>query len=271
MLFRSGVAFALLAFSAAVAAAGEPRAPTGKWNVDFADAQCIAQRDYGTPASRLRLVLKAPALGDVMQLAVFRPAERSQPRQMSSTVSIDGRRPLDIDLLTYSPKDSAERVYLLNVPSREFALVRQAKTLEVRSKELNEAFALSQMEPLLKVLDDCVADLRRVFNVASGAKAPVGLTSRARADLVKLFSDSDYPTVAMRNGQGGRVGYALLIGEDGRVADCTIVSTSNVPSLDAQACALLKIRARFEPALGTDGKPAKDSVVGGIDWRMPAD
>ena len=82
-------------------------------------------------------------------------------------------------------------------------------------------------------------------------------------------NSKDYPAVAVMEGQSGRVGFALLIGEDGRVADCTIVATSGVPSLDSQACALLQARAKFEPARDMDGKPAKDSAVGGIVWRIP--
>ena len=255
-------------FVAAAGAASEPRLPTAKWNVNFGDAQCIAHRDYGTPAKPLRLVLKAPAVGDVMQVAVMQEAVSSAPRQMSSFVTIDGGRPIKTNLLTYTPTGSRERIYLLNMPSADFASVRRAKTLSLRSGSLNEGFALSGMEPLLKVVDECVADLRRVFNIGAGGNGASRLTSRARTNIAKLFSDADYPEVAVMKGQSGRVEFALLIGEDGRVADCTIVSTSGVPSLDSQACALLKKRARFEPALGMDGKPAKDSVVGGIVWRV---
>jgi TonB family protein len=270
MLLRLIVSFIALAFASAVEAESEPHAPTGKWNVNFADAQCIALRDYGTPDSPLRLVLKATPVGDVMQVAVTRQAPRSSAEQVDSTVRIDRRRPLKTDLLMYTPKNSKERVYLLNMPAAEFASVRQAKTLSIRSEGLNETFALSQMEPLLKIVDECVADLRRVWNVGAGGAEPVGLQSRAKANLAALFSDKDYPSVAVKNGQGGKVRFALLIGEDGRVADCTIVETSGVPSLDSQACALLKTRAKFEPARGEDGKPAKDAVVGAIVWRMPS-
>jgi TonB family protein len=169
----------------------------------------------------------------------------------------------------YSPKGSRERIYLLNMPSADFASVRQAKSLSVRSEGLNETFALSEMEPLLKVVDECVADLRRVFNVGATAPDFSRFKSRARANLLSLFSPDDYPAVAIIEGQSGRVGFALLIGEDGRVADCTVVATSGVPSLDTQVCALLKRRAKFEPARGVDGKPMKDSAVGGITWRLP--
>ncbi|HEX8239113.1 MAG TPA: energy transducer TonB [Allosphingosinicella sp.] len=269
MTFRSIVIGVALASAAFTEAASESRAPTGKWNVNFADAQCVAHRDYGTPADPLKLLLKAPAVGDVMQVAVLRPAAWTSAEQVKATVTVDGGPPLKTSLLMYSPKDSKERVYLLNMPSAEFASVRRAKTLSVHSSGLSETFALSQMEPLLKIVDECVADLRRVFNISASGGEPVGLKSRAKANLARFFSDEDYPTVAVMKGQGGRVGFALLVGEDGRVADCTIVATSGVPSLDSQACALLRIRARFEPARDNAGKPAKDSVLGGIVWNMP--
>jgi TonB family protein len=267
MRFRWIVFFAL-AILPDVGAAAEPRAPTGKWNVDFGDAQCIAHRDYGEPNSPLRLVLKAPPVGDVMQVAVMRQAAWTSAEQVDAAVAIDARPPLKTNLLMYSPKGSKERIYLLNMPAADFAQLRQARTLSVRSGGLNESFALSQMEPLLKVVDECVADLRRVFNIGPAGTGAAGLKSRAKANLAQLFSDRDYPVVAIMQDQSGRVGFALLIGEDGRVADCTIVSTSGVPSLDTQACALLKTRAKFEPARDIEGKPAKDSTVGGIVWRM---
>jgi TonB family protein len=268
---RSVLFAPVLALAAPAQADSGPRTPTGKWNVDFADAQCVAHRDYGTPGNPLRLLLKASPVGDVIQVAAVRTAASTSAEQVESTVTIDGRRPLKTDLLMFSRKGSRDRVYLLNMPSAEFASVRQARTLAVRSSGLNETFALSQMEPLLNVMDECVADLRRVFNIARGDAEPPRLKSRAKskASLASLFSDQDYPAVAIMNNQGGAVEFGLLIGEDGQVADCMIVATSGVPSLDSQACALLKVRARFEPARGMDGKPAKDSARGRIVWRMP--
>lgn len=269
MLFRPAVLFCAIGFASAVEAAAEPRAPTGKWNVNFADAQCIAHRDYGTPQKPLRLVVKAPPVGDVMQVAVMRQAASSSPQQVDSIVRIDGRPPIKTNLLMYSPKGSKERIYLLNMPSADFGAVRQSKTLSVRSAGLSESFALSKMEPLLKVVEECVADLRRVFNVAATGSESPKLKQRASANIASLFSSDDYPAVAIMEGQTGRVGFALLIREDGTVADCTLVATSGAPSLDSQACALLKSRAKFKPAQGLDGKPAKDTLTGGIVWRLP--
>jgi TonB family protein len=268
MIFRSLVLFSALASAVAADAASEPRAPTAKWVVNFADAQCIAHRDYGTEKGAPRLVLKAPPLGDVMQVAILRHVAPTAPEQVGASIVVDQRPPLKTSLMMYTPPRSKQRVYLLNMPSADFAAVRQAKILSVRSQGLNETFALSQMESLMKVMDKCVANLRQVFNIAGEGAEPPGLRSRARANIAKVFSSDDYPAVAIRNDQSGRVRFALLIQEDGRVADCTIVATSGVPALDSQACAILKARARFEPARGSDGKPAKDSVVGSILWRV---
>lgn len=267
MLLRSGALFSALAFAGAVAAT-EPRAPGGKWNVNFADAQCVAHRDYGAGPGSPKLLLKAPAIGDVMQVAILRDSPRSEPAQVGATIAIDQRPPLKASMTMFSPRDSKQRIYLLNMPSADFALVRQARTFSVRSQGLDETFSLSDMEALMKVMDDCVADLKRVFNVAPSGTEPAALATRAKANLVQYFNDEDYPEVALDKGQTGRVRFALLIQEDGRVADCTIVATSGAAALDSQVCAMLKVRAKFEPARGHDGKPAKDATVGAVTWRI---
>ena len=268
MLLRSIACLLGLAGAAAAAAAPAPRAPTGKRVVNFDAAQCVAHRQYGSAESPLRLVLKAPPLGDVMQIAVMRPGGTALPEQVDSTVSIDGRRPLRTNLVMYTPKDGKERVYLLNMPSAEFALVREAKAFSIRSSGLNETLALSQMPRLLKIMDECVANLRQVWNVA-GEDGVTRLGARARANLASYFSPNDYPGVSIAKGQSGRVKFALLVAEDGSIADCTIVETSGAAALDTQVCAVLRKKAKFEPARDADGKPAKDSVFSAVLWKLP--
>lgn len=269
MILRSfALLWALALSGGAAAAAAEPRAPTGKWNVNFADAQCTAHRDYGAGPGSLKLLLKAPAIGEVMQVAILRDSPQSAPAQVGATIAIDGRPPLKVSMTMFSPKDSRQRVYLLNMPFTDFALVRGAKTLSVRLQGLDETFSLSSMEPLMKVMDDCVADLKSVFNVVPSGTEAATIGTRAKGNLAQYFSDEDYPEVAIDKGQTGRVRFALLIQEDGRVADCTIVETSGAAALDTQVCAMLKARAKYQPAKGHDGKPAKDATVGSVTWRI---
>ena len=66
----------------------------------------------------------------------------------------------------------------------------------------------------------------------------------------------------------GAVSLALLIDEQGKVADCTVTQTSGVAALDAQSCAIIKERGKFSPAIGHDGKPAKSSWLQRINWAL---
>jgi TonB family protein len=264
MIFKFTIGCVALASASLAQPAPEPRAPTGKWHVRTANSQCIALRSYGTDSGSPQLLLKAPARGEVMQVAVLRDAARTMPGQVDATIAVGEHPPLKTSLMMFSA-NSKQRIYLLNMPSAEFAIVRQATTLSLRSEGLNETFALSQMEPMLKGMEQCVANLRREFNI--GAEPTGGRAARAKVNLAKLFNSRDYPASASRRGQGGRVEFTLLILEDGRVADCTLIKTSGVPVLDAQVCVVLKVRAKFQPALGSDGKPIKDSSDGAIVWR----
>jgi protein TonB len=95
--------------------------------------------------------------------------------------------------------------------------------------------------------------------------------ARAKANLVSLFSDEDYPASAVRAGESGATGFRLDVGANGRVANCTVTSSSGSSALDSTTCRLLRSRARFSPATDNTGAPTTDTVSGRIVWRLPAD
>lgn len=266
---RAACSMLALATLAAAAPPSRPAlAPTGKWVVDFDTAQCVASRNYGSPDKPLFLALKQPALGDVMQLLFLRPSSSSSrfAEQVDATLATDGGAPVAKTMLSYSSTDRKMRVVQFNMPLNEFARVRGAQALTVRAAGLDETFALKDLDRLMTVMDQCVADLRMVWNVGEPlapnlAQGPVG-------SLLGVFSSDDYPSVAFDKEAGGSVGFALLIDEQGRVADCTVTRTSGVAALDAQSCATVKQRARFKPAIGRDGKPAKSSWQQRMTWRI---
>jgi len=103
--------------------------------------------------------------------------------------------------------------------------------------------------------------------VAGGASRD--LSSRAKANLASLISDADYPPSAIRAGAQGVVGFALDIGPDGRVTNCTIVSSSGAAMLDAQTCRIMSARAQFVPAHDREGRPIADRVHSRIRWVLP--
>lgn len=247
-----------------------PRSPTGRWIVNFDDSQCFAIRGYGTKEAPLDLVLKAPPLGNVMQISVIRPGRGGRyADQREATITFDGAQPVVTTLIAFTPQKSGQRLFQINLPLEHFAAARKAKALSIRAgRELDESFALTQMEPLLKVLDECVVGLRTAWNVTEGQVGISNLKEGASGNLSGLFSSEDYPGVAVDELRQGTVTFVLLIDESGTVADCTVSETSGVAALDAQSCAVVKERARFKPAVGLDGKPAKAGFTQRVTWRI---
>ncbi|HYG47769.1 MAG TPA: TonB family protein [Allosphingosinicella sp.] len=95
--------------------------------------------------------------------------------------------------------------------------------------------------------------------------------ARAKANLASYVSDEDYPTSAVRNEEQGTTRFRLSVGPDGRVKECSVTSSSGSSALDATTCKLMRQRAKFQPATGSDGRPTSDTVTSAIRWVLPTD
>ena len=260
------VALWTIALGVGTIAAAAPRAPTGKWVVDY-NRQCLATRSYGSVEEPLYLALKPAPQGQLMQVIVFlKSGHRKTAVEAPVTIRIDGLAAMQSRMLAFTAKN-ALRTLLVNVPIETFAPMRQAFTVSIQAYgEIEESFALTQMPSLMVELDRCMVDLAHFWNLDDPGKAK--LRSHATGDLKRFLNDGDYPDAALRKDEGGTVAFAFLIDESGKVADCMVTATSNVPILDAEACAILMERARFTPAVGADGKPARDGATGRILWNI---
>jgi len=245
-----------------------PRPPTDRWIVSFDDSQCVAQRNYGTKEKPVHLILKQPPLGEVMQLAVVEDRGAGNPVQYEGSIRFDNLPPLKLNVLKFEPKNANVRTYLFNVPLTDFVAFRSAKSVAFSARGLSEEFALSGAEPLLKVMDNCIADLRQVWNVAVSGLETTASIAGPQGSLAKVFSPDDYPPAAMDSMQGGTVRVTVLIDEQGKVADCSIVETSTSASLDGQTCAVIRERARFKPAKDASGKAVKGAFQQRITWQI---
>ena len=262
---RLAAAVALSCLASPVSAA--PLPPTARWVVNFDDAQCVASREYGSEKKPLTLALKRPVRGEIIQLAVMREGSQRQAEQLKGEARFGNSPPLQASVLSYGTK---QRVLLFNLPASEIASRANETSLAITvPSELSETLQLSGLQPLLKVMDECVAGLKQEWNVSDDPAAAPKLRTEARGNLATFFSSDDYPQVALARDQTGITEFVVLVDETGKVADCTVVATSGAASLDAQSCAVLKRRARLKAAIGLDGKPAKDAMRGRIRWKMP--
>jgi periplasmic protein TonB len=77
-----------------------------------------------------------------------------------------------------------------------------------------------------------------------------------------------YPPRAVRDEVEGRVGVRVTVGPNGRVADCSVSSSSGSSVLDDAACAGMRTYARFNPALDAAGNPISGSYSTTIVYQL---
>lgn len=78
-----------------------------------------------------------------------------------------------------------------------------------------------------------------------------------------------YPVRAKREGREGLVSVTVTVTPEGRVDACKVTQSSGHVDLDQAACAGMQCYARFNPALGSDGRPTAASYSTRITYRLP--
>jgi hypothetical protein len=262
---RTSILIASLLLAAPVGAGGAPLQPTGKWIVDYADAQCSAARAFGTSDKPLHLVIKPSPTSEVVQVALVRAGSKKAGVQEDAMLKLGARPPAKVKLLEYGTEKS--NIRLINLDGELAAKMVQETTIELSSGRSQTILHTGPLRAVMKTLADCRQDLRSHWNIDEARQAT--FKSRARADIRKLFSTSDYPAQAIQQRDSGTTSVVLLIDERGAVKECMVDGTSSIPTLDAMTCLILRQRAKFEPAIGADGKPVRDSVTSRIRWEMP--
>ena len=78
----------------------------------------------------------------------------------------------------------------------------------------------------------------------------------------------NYPPRAVRDEIQGRVGLRVTVGPNGRVADCSVTSSSGSSILDDAACSGMRSYARFKPALDAAGNAISASWTTTIVYQL---
>jgi protein TonB len=87
--------------------------------------------------------------------------------------------------------------------------------------------------------------------------------------LPSLFLVEDYPPEALSNHWEGDVVVDLMIDREGHVSKCIIFQSSGHEALDEKTCDVLKGRARFAPAQGSNGIPVEGTCrTYPFRWRI---
>ena len=110
-------------------------------------------------------------------------------------------------------------------------------------------------------------------SIPPGAIKATGLLTgpRERIPAQRYLSPGgdDYPAAAIGSHVEGPVRFTLTIDPSGRVVGCSIVHSSGSAVLDAATCNIMRRRARFTPAMDTNGNPVAGTITQDIIWKAP--
>ena len=204
--------------------------------------------------------------------AVIRQAYRKTNGQTGATVGIDGKPYVTFALgypLGYPAKSSKQSVSLIHLPSEAADAIRKARHVDVSVKgSFHDGFELGDPAHTWPMMDSCLERLRQTWNIGSDHGADIRMPARALVPLQGMIAPQDFPPQVLQNVWKGQTTFMLLVDEGGKVKDCTLTESSGIAVVDSRTCAIVTHKARFEPAIGGDGKPAKSVYQKSITWRV---
>lgn len=246
--------------------------PSTKWIVEFADSSCIMARRFGSTDKPVDLHIKAPMLGQLFEVVIVVPETGSLSGNLHYEGWIerpDGTKAASISAGGYSTISKAHltRFY---VDPEKYLIGQDGERLIVHlNKRRRYDFALPDLKKAQAVLDQCVTGLRDEFGVGEKVTRQIATPAKQQLSIVRYFSTDDYPSEAVAKGEQGYVGALFWVETDGRVKECKVIESSHRKLLDERTCEVIRMRARYSPALDAQGKPIRSPHYQRIRWEMP--
>ncbi len=241
-------------------AAQEAYLPSTRWQVDFGQDGCVALRDFAVGEQTYHLVVKPNLIGERYELALIEPGWRGKTQSRAATIGFDGAAQ-QVPALRYADQQAGRVVTSWFAEDlRDLAGVER---LDLQFAGQRMAFALTQTGPVVEALSACREQLADYYNMGEGR-----LAEGPKGDGM-VFHARNYPKFLGLDGEEGIIRAMLLLDETGAVVDCSLLSFAGDAIFMAHSCGMLRELARFEPAIGHNGAPARSvHITPAIHWRI---
>ncbi|MES2442618.1 MAG: TonB family protein [Pseudomonadota bacterium] len=235
------------------------------WGIDYGTDACTLSMSFGTGADMVSLGFIPLTGGGSVKIAIIGNAQ-ARLRGSGSAMLVSGAEARG-KRAYYSLTDpkTSKPVALIKATRGDLPAIAASKALTLRTDRDVVAFALPGMPAALKALEACETDLARTW----GYDPALVATPAKPIEPWKWLTGDDYPRSAMEDKNGGETDLRVTVGLDGAPTGCLVTLKSESEMLDRRACTAVMSRARFEPAMGTDGKPAPGLYATAVLWMVP--
>lgn len=280
---------ACLAASPALAAEPAPVSLTmdGPWvaNYERDSCQLLAKFKQGQHELIARFTRYQP--GDVFDLAIygstlgkkgamsevavaFEPVQSMRKRQATLGTYSGG-----IPMIMFNSLRFYDWPRELNQPNTTPTEVSPEQEAAVRAfklrldKQRTYRLELGSMREPMAEMRRCMDDLLTQWGYDPKVVAKLSRPTTPSNNPASWITTSDYPTQAMFQGTGGIVQFRLDVNSIGKVTGCYILSRTSPDLFADQTCRLIKQRARFQPALDSEGRAISSFYVNKVRFYAP--
>lgn len=275
MHIRTAMMTALFAGAATSAAAQVPPAivltPSSPWQVDYADNECRLVREFGRDSQRIALRIARASSLEYFDVVVAGPGVPDLPLRRSTHIRLQPQA-AEIESEGYSmqvPEQSFHFIRLFDVDSPFLRQFQPTQLLTIANGSFSVTLRIDNAVQALAALQICHDDLLAGWGFDIAMYRALASPPLSRGGEALWVTTDDYPTEALRSSVQGIVTTMMNVGTDGRVKRCIVVVSSGTPALDMAACSALTRRARFNPAIGTDGQPTEAPFIKRVRWELP--
>ena len=277
-----GLGLALAMISAASAKPREVRhlAPSSVWVVNYADDSCSLGRSFGEgdrkitlffeqfePGDSFTLMFVGKALGDLrdrpMITVRFGPNEEQEEAAAISATN-DGVPALILGSGNrIAPLTKAEKLARkkaggelpFDPPPIGAAREKAVAWLQLgKALPFELALDTGPMDQALDALRQCSWDMVRTWGLDVEQQKHLLRKAYPLQPSASWFSADDYPAKMQQEGSEAIVNFRVLVSESGVPTLCHIQTSTRPKAFDDVVCALVMKRARFHPALDSQGK-----------------
>lgn len=288
-------AFAVVAASCPVLATAKDYqlSPSSKWLLDYAPDRCQLSRAFGTgddkiivqfyryePSSSFDFNIFGKPIGENFNEPVVRirfgPAgDFVRTDAMTGSAGdlpalflfgrLDNLDPSTASSKEFEKLSSAERRRLRTVtPAIEAAVTN----VTVRVSNRNITLNLGSMGPPMAEMRKCGDDLVKGWGLDPVEQDTLAIGPKPKSNPGLWLNSGDYPQEALAAGHQAIVRFRLMVDAAGHVTNCAVQSAIAKGDFGKVSCDLLTRRARFEPALTTNGLAKESYYVGKVKWVM---
>ncbi|WP_260483235.1 hypothetical protein [Sphingomicrobium flavum] len=224
--------------------------PAGRWALDYAEMSCSLQRTFNAGGTDHLLRFERKPGSELLILSIL-----SDEKGPASDQTGEGQLVLDsgaVIPVRVSRVPLAERRprYSFVIPARQANLGTVKNGIAIDAGSIVALrFETGTLETPVAALDQCITDLYSELGIDAAALA--NIASYPRLDtgrLLRYLPDESYDA-----DKGGGIEGMLQVDAQGQITNCTLTKPQDAKQ-HAELCAIIRDKARVEPAKGQDGQ-----------------